>query len=40
MEAYLKEAGFEIVETIERDPYIGVEYESRKAYTFAQKPKE
>ncbi len=38
MEAYFKEAGFEIVETIERDPYKGVEYESRRAYVFAQKP--
>ena len=38
MEAYLIEAGFEIVETIERDAYKGVEYESRRAYIFAQKP--
>jgi SAM-dependent methyltransferase len=38
MQGYLKEAGFEIVETIERDPYLGVEYESRRAYIFARNP--
>ena len=34
----LKEIGFEITEIIERDPYRGVEYESRRAYVFAAKP--
>ena len=34
----LKEIGFEIIEIIERDPYRGVEYESRRAYVFATKP--
>jgi SAM-dependent methyltransferase len=39
MEAYLKSAGFEVEETIERDPYPDVEYQSRRAYIFASKPK-
>ena len=30
--------GFEKIELIERDPYINVEYESRRAYVFAEKP--
>ena len=30
--------GFEKIETIEREPYPGVEYESRRAYVFAIKP--
>jgi ubiquinone/menaquinone biosynthesis C-methylase UbiE len=34
---YLKAAGFKVKETIERDPYIGFEYESRRGYIFAQK---
>jgi SAM-dependent methyltransferase len=35
----LREAGFEIEEVIERDPYPPeVEYQSRRAYIFAQKP--
>lgn len=34
----LKESGFEKIEIIERDPYPGVEYESRRAYVFAVKP--
>jgi ubiquinone/menaquinone biosynthesis C-methylase UbiE len=34
----LKKNGFEKVETIEREPYLGVEYESRRAYVFAIKP--
>ena len=37
--AYLKRAGFEVEETIERDPYPDVEYQSRRAYIFARKPK-
>lgn len=37
MENYLKEAGFVIEETIERDPYPDVEYQGRRAYIFARK---
>jgi ubiquinone/menaquinone biosynthesis C-methylase UbiE len=36
----LKDSGFEKIEIIERDPYPGVEYESRRAYVFAIKPVE
>ncbi len=35
---YLKSAGFEIEEVIEREPYPEVEYPSRRAYIFARKP--
>jgi len=38
METWLKEAGFELIETLTRDPNTEVEYESRRAYLFAQKP--
>jgi ubiquinone/menaquinone biosynthesis C-methylase UbiE len=34
----LKDSGFEEIEVIEREPYPGVEYESRRAYVFAIKP--
>jgi ubiquinone/menaquinone biosynthesis C-methylase UbiE len=34
----LEDAGFEKIEVIEREPYPGVEYESRRAYVFATKP--
>ena len=34
----LKDRGFEEIEIIEREPYPGVEYESRRAYVFAKKP--
>jgi SAM-dependent methyltransferase len=34
----LRTSGFEKIEVIEREPYLGVEYESRRAYTFAIKP--
>lgn len=34
----LKDCGFEKIEVIEREPYPGVEYESRRAYVFAMKP--
>ncbi len=34
----LKNSGFEKIEVIEREPYPGVEYESRRAYVFAVKP--
>jgi 2-polyprenyl-3-methyl-5-hydroxy-6-metoxy-1,4-benzoquinol methylase len=33
-----KDIGFEKIETIEREPYPEVEYESRRAYVFAIKP--
>lgn len=38
MEGYLRRAGFQVLETIERDPYPEVEYPSRRAYIFAEKP--
>jgi ubiquinone/menaquinone biosynthesis C-methylase UbiE len=34
----LEKSGFVKIETIEREPYPGVEYESRRAYVFAIKP--
>lgn len=34
----LKKSGFEIIEVIDREPYPGVEYETRRAYVFAIKP--
>lgn len=34
----LERAGFEEIETIEREPYPGIEYQSRRAYVFAKKP--
>jgi ubiquinone/menaquinone biosynthesis C-methylase UbiE len=34
----LKDSGFEKIDIIEREPYPGVEYESRRAYVFAMKP--
>lgn len=38
MKSYLKAAGFELEEVIERDPYAeAVEYPSRRAYIFARK---
>jgi SAM-dependent methyltransferase len=39
MAGYLRAAGFKIEEIIERDPYPEVEYQSRRAYIFARKPK-
>jgi SAM-dependent methyltransferase len=38
MAGYLKSAGFEVEEIIERDPYPEVEHQSRRAYIFARKP--
>jgi SAM-dependent methyltransferase len=38
MAGYLKSAGFEVEEIIERDPYPDVEHQSRRAYIFARKP--
>lgn len=34
---FLKEAGFQVVEALERYPYPDVEYQSRRAYIFARK---
>lgn len=34
----IKDAGFDDLEIIERDPYPEVEYQSRRAYVFAKKP--
>ncbi|MCG8639296.1 MAG: class I SAM-dependent methyltransferase [Desulfobacterales bacterium] len=34
----LTDCGFKQIDTIERDPYPGVEYQSRRAYLFATKP--
>jgi ubiquinone/menaquinone biosynthesis C-methylase UbiE len=34
----LKKSGFKIIEVIDREPYPGVEYETRRAYVFSIKP--
>ncbi len=36
---WLRAAGFEIEEIIEREPYPNVEHQSRRAYVFARRPK-
>ena len=36
---YLSEAGFEVEEIIEREPYPDVEHQSRRSYIFARRPK-
>jgi SAM-dependent methyltransferase len=38
MESRLREAGFVIEQTIERDPYPDVEHQSRRCYIFARRP--
>jgi len=38
MKEALLAAGFELAESIERDPYAEIEYPSRRAYVFARKP--
>jgi SAM-dependent methyltransferase len=38
MKEFLSAAGFTLEEAMERDPYPGAEYESRRAYIFARKP--
>lgn len=38
MKSYLKTAGFELEEVIERDPYPEIEVQTRRAYMFARKP--
>lgn len=38
MMTFLKQAGFDIEKSIEREPYPDVEHQSRRAYIFARKP--
>ncbi len=38
MRDYLEQAGFDCIEVNLRDPYPGVEYQSRRAYIFARRP--
>jgi SAM-dependent methyltransferase len=38
MARYLRDAGFEIEEIIEREPYPDVEHQSRRCYIFARRP--
>jgi SAM-dependent methyltransferase len=38
MKGHLTQAGFELEEVIERDPYPDVEVQTRRAYVFARKP--
>ena len=38
MKGHLTQAGFELEEVIERDPYPEVEVQTRRAYVFARKP--
>ena len=38
MKGFLTEAGFRVVEIVEREPYPDVEHQSRRAYIFAEKP--
>jgi SAM-dependent methyltransferase len=38
MEAWLQQAGFELMETLVREPNPAVEYPSQRAYLFAKKP--
>lgn len=38
MTGFLKDAGFQVEEIVEREPYPGVEHPSRRAYIFAEKP--
>ena len=37
---YIREAGFEIEEIIEREPYPDVEHQSRRCYIFARRPQD
>ena len=38
MEGYVKAAGFDIEDTIERPPYEDVEAQTQRVYIFARKP--
>jgi SAM-dependent methyltransferase len=39
MAGFLESAGFRVGEVVEREPYPGVEHQSRRAYIFAEKPR-
>jgi SAM-dependent methyltransferase len=39
MKGFLNEAGFQVVDIVEREPYPDVEHPSRRAYIFAEKPR-
>jgi SAM-dependent methyltransferase len=39
MTDFLRSAGFQVGEIVEREPYEGVEHPSRRAYIFAEKPR-
>ena len=39
MSGFFREAGFQIVEIVEREPYPDVEHPSRRAYLLAEKPR-
>ncbi len=39
MVGFLRTAGFQVGEIVEREPYPGVEHPSRRAYIFAEKPR-
>jgi len=39
MTTFVRAAGFEVVEVIERGPYPDVEHQSRRAYLFAETPR-
>jgi SAM-dependent methyltransferase len=38
MKGFLNEAGFQVVDIVEREPYPDVEHPSRRAYVYAEKP--
>lgn len=38
MEGYLRESGFEVVESVEREPYAELEAQTRRAYLLARRP--
>ncbi len=40
MQAWMETAGFEIGEVVEREPYPGIEHQSRRAYLFARRKEE
>ena len=39
MTGFMRAAGFQVGEVVERGPYPGVEHQSRRAYIFAEKPR-
>jgi hypothetical protein len=38
MAGYLRQAGFDILETLQRAPYEGIEHPSQRGYIWAEKP--